>query len=63
MPLINLIAILIAIGIALYLINNYIPMDVKIKNIINAVVVISVCVWLMRIFGIISSLSYIHSGK
>ena len=63
MPLINLIAILIAIGIALYLINNYIPMDVKIKNIINAVVVISVCVWLMRIFGIISSLSYIHAGK
>ena len=50
MSLINLVLILIVIGVLLWLVNNYIPMDGKIKQIINAVVVIAVVVWLIQVF-------------
>jgi hypothetical protein len=50
MSLINLVLILIVIGVLLWLVNNYIPMDGKIKQIINVVVVIAVVVWLIQIF-------------
>jgi len=63
MPLINLIIILVVVGVALYLINNYIPMDGKIKSILNIVVVIVVIIWLLSVFGIIGSLSGIRVGK
>jgi hypothetical protein len=63
MPLINLIIILVAVGVVLYLINNYIPMDRKIKSILNLVVVIVVIVWLLSVFGVIGSLSGLRVGK
>ena len=63
MPLINLVIILVVVGVALYLINNYIPMDGKIKSILNIVVVIVVIIWLLSVFGIIGSLSGIRVGK
>jgi hypothetical protein len=50
MSLINLVLVLIVIGVLLWLVNNYIPMDGKIKQIINAVVVIAVVIWLIQIF-------------
>ncbi len=50
MSLINLVLILIVIGVLLWLVNNYIPMDGKIKQIINVVVVIAVVVWLIQVF-------------
>ena len=63
MPLINLILILVAVGVILYLINNYIPMDRKIKSILNLVVVIGVIIWLLSVFGVIGSLSGFRVGK
>lgn len=54
MPLINLIITLVVVGVILFLINNYLPMDGKIKNILNIVVVIAVIVWLLRSFGLLS---------
>ena len=63
MPLINMLVILIVIGVVLYLINNYIPMDGKIKSIMNGVVVVVVVLWLLRVFGVLSSLSNLHIGK
>jgi len=57
MPLINVFIVLIVVGVILWLINNYIPMDGKIKRILNVVAVILVCVWLLRVFGILDSLS------
>ena len=63
MPLINLIIILVAVGVVLYLINNYIPMDRKIKSILNVVVVIVVILWLLSVFGVIGSLSGMRVGK
>jgi hypothetical protein len=63
MPLINLIIILVVVGVILWLINNYIPMDRKIKSILNIVVVIVVIIWLLSVFGVIGSLSGIQVGK
>jgi len=57
MPLINLIITLVVIGVLLWLVNTYIPMDGKIKKILNVVVVICVVIWLLSAFGIIN-----HSG-
>ncbi len=57
MSLISLVLTLIVIGVLLWLINNYIPMDGKIKKILNAVVVICVVVWLLFAFGVIN-----HTG-
>ena len=63
MPLINLIIVLVVVGVILYLINNYIPMDGKIKRILNIVVVIVVIIWLLSVFGVIGSLNSIRVGR
>ena len=52
-PLISLIITLVVVGVILYLINNYLPMDGKIKSILNVVVVIAVILWLARTFGLL----------
>ncbi|MGC9944237.1 MAG: Thivi_2564 family membrane protein, partial [Verrucomicrobiota bacterium] len=57
MPLISLVITLIVIGVLLWLVNTYIPMDGKIKQILNVVVVICVVVWLLYAFGVIN-----HAG-
>jgi hypothetical protein len=54
MPLIDVIVTLIVVGILLWLINTYIPMDGKIKQILNVVVVICVVIWLLHVFGLIN---------
>lgn len=63
MPLIQLVITLIVVGVILWLINNYIPMQATIKGILNAVVVIVVIIWLLRVFGVLSSLSGLHIGR
>ena len=57
MSLISLVVTLVVVGVLLWLINAYIPMDAKIKKILNIVVVIVVVLWLLSAFGIIG-----HSG-
>jgi hypothetical protein len=57
MSLINLIIVLAIVGVILYLINNYLPMDGKIKNILNIVVVIVVILWLLQSFGVLSGIN------
>jgi hypothetical protein len=47
MELIQLVVILIVIGVLLWLVNTYIPMDARMKQIVNAVVVIAVVLWLL----------------
>lgn len=56
MPLLTVLIVLVVIGVILWLINTYIPMDRKIKNILNAVAVIVVIVWLLQVFGLLDSL-------
>ena len=62
MPLIYVIGVLIVVGVLLWLVNNYIPMDGKIKSILNAVVVIAVVVYLLQVFGVLGSLESIKVG-
>lgn len=57
MSLISLAITLIVVGVLLWLVNTYIPMDGKIKKILNIVVVICVVIWLLYAFGVIN-----HSG-
>jgi hypothetical protein len=63
MPLIQLVVVLVVVGVILWLINAYIPMQSTIKKILNAVVVIVVILWLLSVFGIIGSLSQIRVGR
>ncbi|HXP12020.1 MAG TPA: Thivi_2564 family membrane protein [Stellaceae bacterium] len=63
MPLLQLVIVLVAIGILLYVVNNYIPMDGKIKSILNAVVVIGVIIWLLQAFGLMDQLQNFRIGK
>jgi hypothetical protein len=62
MPLINLVAVLIVVGVLLWLVNRFIPMAGSIKSILNAVVVIVVVFWLLNVFGLVHSLSRIRIG-
>ena len=60
MPLVQLVLVLIVVGVLLGLVNRYIPMAGSIKSILNGVVVIVVVVWILKVFGLLSSLSMIH---
>jgi peptidoglycan biosynthesis protein MviN/MurJ (putative lipid II flippase) len=63
MPLIQLLLVLVVVGVVLWVINKYIPMQSTIKTILNVVVVIVVIIWLLGVFGFIEQLSKIRIGK
>lgn len=52
MPLFNVIIGLIVVGVLLWLVNKFIPMDRKIKSILNVIVIIAVVLWLLNAFGV-----------
>jgi hypothetical protein len=60
MSLIGLILTLVVVGVLLWLLNNYVPMDGKIKSIVNAVVVIVVVIWVLQAVGLLGSLQNIR---
>jgi flagellar biogenesis protein FliO len=62
MPLIQLLEVLIVVGVLLWLVNRFIPMQSSIKSILNGVVVIAVVLWLLNVFGLFHSLSHIRVG-
>jgi len=63
MPVLQLLVMLIIAGLVLWLINNYIPMDGKIKKILNVVAVIIVIFWLLSVFGVFDSMSGMRIGR
>lgn len=63
MPLIQLVIVLVVVGLILWVINRYIPMQSTIKSILNVVVVIVVILWLLSVFGLIGDLRSIRIGK
>ena len=63
MSLITVVIVLIVVGVLLWLVNRFIPMEGTIKNILNAIVIIGVVLWLLQAFGILGSLGNIHIGK
>lgn len=56
MTLFSLVLTLMVVGVLLWLLNNYVPLDSKIKTIINVVVLIVVVIWLLQAFGVLGSL-------
>jgi hypothetical protein len=63
MPLLNLVVILIVVGVGLHLINRYLPMASSIKTILNVVVVVVVCVWLLQATGLWANVTSFRLGK
>lgn len=62
MPLIQLIVVLVVVGVLLWAVNEYIPMEARIKQIMNIVVVIAVVLWLLQVFGILGGMGNIRVG-
>ena len=62
MPLVYIVGLLIVVGVLLWLVNNYIPMDPKISGLLNAVVVIAVVIYLLQVFGLLSTIENIKVG-
>ena len=63
MPLLQVVIVLIVVGVLLWLVNRFIPMQSTIKSILNAVVVIAVVLWILNLFGLFQAFSNIHVGK
>jgi len=63
MPLLQILIALVVVGVLLWLVNRFIPMQGTIKGILNAVVIICVVLWLLNVFGLFHSLSRIHIGS
>lgn len=62
MPLLQIVEVLIVVGLLLWLVNRFIPMQGTIKSVLNGVVIIVVVLWILNIFGLFHSLSTIHIG-
>ena len=56
MSLLTILLVLVVVGVILWLVNTYIPMDRKIKSILNVVVVIVLITWLLQAFGLLDSI-------
>jgi hypothetical protein len=62
MPLVTVVIVLAVVGVLLWLINRFIPMQGTIKGILNAVVVIVVVLWLLKVFDLLPYLSQFRVG-
>jgi hypothetical protein len=60
MSLVTIVITLIVVGVLLWLINTYIPMDAKIKKLLNIVVMVVVVLWLLNVFGV---WGYLHNVR
>lgn len=60
MPILTVLLVIVLVGVVLWAVNTYIPMDRKIKNILNIVVVIILIIWLLKVFGIFSNLMSVN---
>ena len=63
MPLVQLVLLLIVVGVLLWLLNTYIPLDPMIARIINIVVIVAVVLWLLSLFGLFAGLNNIRVGR
>jgi hypothetical protein len=59
-PLLEVVIVLIVVGVLLWLVNSYVPMASAVKSLLNAVVVIALIVWLLRVFGLWSNIAHLR---
>jgi hypothetical protein len=62
MSLITIVVSLIVVGVLLWLVNTYIPMDGKIKKVLNVVVLVVVVLWLLHVFGVLDQLRNVRAS-
>ena len=62
MPLLNLIVVIVLVGVLLWLVNKFVPMDANVKSILNAVVIIALVLWILALFLPIGNINSIHVG-
>jgi cytochrome c oxidase assembly factor CtaG len=62
MPLVTVVIVLAVVGLLLWLVNRYIPMQSQIKAILNGVIVIAVVLWLLKVVGLFDNLSQYRIG-
>jgi hypothetical protein len=63
MDLLTVVIVLMVVGVLLWLVNNYLPMQGTIKSLLNGVVVIVVVLWLLRVFGLLSYITNLNIHK
>ncbi len=63
MDLVQFSLVIIVVGVLLWLVNGYIPMDSQIKRILNIVVVVALIIWILKVFGLLSFLRGIRVGR
>jgi hypothetical protein len=63
MPILQVAITIIVVGLLLWLVNTYIPMDPKIKNILNVVIVIVLVIWLISLFVPLGNLGTIRTPQ
>lgn len=63
MALLDIVLVLIVVGVLLWLVDNYLPMEATVKSILNAVVIIATVVWLLGVFGLWSHLNHVRIGR
>ena len=62
MPLVHVVLVLVVVGVILWLINTYLPMQATVKKILNVVVIVVVVIWLLGVFGLLENILRIHVG-
>jgi len=62
MSLVSVVVLLVVVGVLLWLVQKYIPMDATIKKIVTIVVIVAVCIWLLSLFGLLPDLNAIRVG-
>lgn len=63
MPLMHFVIVLVVVGLLLWLVNRFIPMQSSIKSILNGVVVIGVVLWILNVFGLFHSMAGLRIGR
>lgn len=63
MNLVSLIITLVVIGVTMWVINNYLPMEANIKKILNIAVIIVVVLWLLGAVGLFNSFPNVRVGQ
>lgn len=62
MPLVQLLEVIVVVGVLLWVVNRFIPMQRSIKSVLNGVVVIALVLWLLNVVGIFHTVSNIRVG-
>ena len=63
MPILTVVLVLITIGVLLWAVNSFLPMEGRIKQILNAVVVIATVLWVLSLFFNVGAINQIHAGR